>query len=59
MMCYNRTVRNSLWIYDEDGMDGSVIEMQTIEIFGLNDREFEHNYRVDVTDPAIVENLPI
>jgi len=26
------------------------IEKQTIETFGLNDREFKHNYRVDVTE---------
>jgi DNA-directed RNA polymerase II subunit RPB1 len=57
MVCYDGTVRNSLgdlvqWIYGEDGMDGAFIEKQTIETFGLNDREFEHNYRVDVTDLA-------
>lgn len=57
MVCYDGTVRNSLgdlvqWVYGEDGMDGAFIEKQTIETFGLNDREFEHNYRVDVTDPA-------
>lgn len=54
MVCYDGTVRNSLgdliqWIYGEDGMDGAYIEKQTIETFGLNDREFEHNSRVDVT----------
>jgi hypothetical protein len=27
--------------------NGSFIEKQTIEMFGLNDREFEHNYRVE------------
>uniref|UniRef100_A0A8H7YB65 DNA-directed RNA polymerase subunit n=2 Tax=Psilocybe TaxID=71950 RepID=A0A8H7YB65_PSICU len=57
MVCYDGTVRNSLgdliqFVYGEDGMDGAFIEKQTIETFGLNDREFEHNYRVDVTDPA-------
>ena len=31
-------------------MDSAFIEKQTIEAFGLNDREFEHNYRVDVTE---------
>jgi hypothetical protein len=35
-------------------MDGAFIEKQTIETFGLKVREFEHNYRVDVTDPAEV-----
>ncbi|KAL0955363.1 hypothetical protein HGRIS_001611 [Hohenbuehelia grisea] len=54
---YDGTVRNSLgdliqFVYGEDGMDGAFIEKQTIETFGLNNREFEHNYRVDVTDPA-------
>ena len=57
MVSYDGTVRNSLgdliqFIYGEDGMDGAFIEKQTIETFGLNDKEFEHNYRVDVTDPA-------
>lgn len=33
-------------------MDGAFLEKQTTEAFDLNDREFEHNYRVDVTDPA-------
>jgi DNA-directed RNA polymerase II subunit RPB1 len=57
MVCYDGTVRNSLgdliqFVYGEDGMDGAFIEKQTIETFGLSDREFEHNYRVDVTDPS-------
>ncbi|KAF5327379.1 hypothetical protein D9619_003895 [Psilocybe cf. subviscida] len=56
-VCYDGTVRNSLgdliqFVYGEDGMDGAFIEKQTIETFSLNDREFEHNYRVDVTDPS-------
>jgi DNA-directed RNA polymerase II subunit RPB1 len=54
MVCYDGTVRNSLgdlvqFVYGEDGMDGAFIEKQNIETFGLNDKEFEHNYRVDVT----------
>jgi DNA-directed RNA polymerase II subunit RPB1 len=57
MVCYDGTVRNSLgdliqFNYGEDGMDGAFIEKQTIETFGLSHKEFEHNYRVDVTDPA-------
>ncbi|KAF8170369.1 hypothetical protein BJ912DRAFT_1148858 [Pholiota molesta] len=57
MVCYDGTVRNSLgdliqFVYGEDGMDGAYIEKQTIETFGLNNKEFEHNYRVDVTDPS-------
>ncbi|GLB36718.1 putative DNA-dependent RNA polymerase catalyzes the transcription of DNA into RNA using the four ribonucleoside triphosphates as substrates [Lyophyllum shimeji] len=56
-VCYDGTVRNSLgdliqFVYGEDGMDGAFIEKQSIETFGLSDREFEHNYRVDVTDPT-------
>ncbi|KAF9525762.1 hypothetical protein CPB83DRAFT_870741 [Crepidotus variabilis] len=50
MVCYDGTVRNSLedlvqWVYGEDGMDNN-------QNIGLKDHEFEHNYRVDVTDPA-------
>lgn len=57
MVCYDGTVRNSLgdliqFVYGEDGMDGAFIERQNIETFALNNREFEHNYRVDVTDPS-------
>ncbi|KAI0042209.1 beta and beta-prime subunits of DNA dependent RNA-polymerase [Auriscalpium vulgare] len=56
-VCYDGTVRNSLgdliqFVYGEDGMDGAFIERQHIDTFDLNDREFEHNYRVDVTDPS-------
>lgn len=57
MVCYDGTVRNSLgdllqFVYGEDGMDGAFIERQNIETFNLSHKEFEHNYRVDVTDPA-------
>lgn len=57
MVCYDGTVRNSLgdliqFVYGEDGMDGAFIERQNIETFGLSNKEFEHNYRVDVTDPS-------
>ena len=57
MVCYDDTVSNSLgdliqFNYGEDGMDGAFFEKQSIETFGLSNREFEHNYRVDVTDPA-------
>ena len=56
-VCYDGTVRNSLgdliqFVYGEDGMDGAFIERQNIDTFALNDKEFEHNYRVDVTDPS-------
>ncbi|CAL1696999.1 unnamed protein product [Somion occarium] len=57
MVCYDGTVRNSLgdliqFVYGEDGMDGAFIERQNIETFALTDKEFEHDYRVDVTDPS-------
>ncbi|KAA1468311.1 beta and beta-prime subunits of DNA dependent RNA-polymerase [Dentipellis sp. KUC8613] len=56
MVNYDGTVRNSLgdliqFVYGEDGMDGAFIERQHIDTFSLNNQEFEHNYRVDVTDP--------
>ncbi|KAG1718344.1 hypothetical protein EDB19DRAFT_1650590 [Suillus lakei] len=55
MVHYDGTVRNSLgdliqFVYGEDGMDGAFIEHQKIEMFGLDNEAFEHNYRVDVTD---------
>ncbi|KII94419.1 hypothetical protein PLICRDRAFT_36689 [Plicaturopsis crispa FD-325 SS-3] len=57
MVCYDGTVRNSLgdliqFVYGEDGMDGAFIERQNIDTFALNNAQFEHNYRVDVTDPS-------
>jgi hypothetical protein len=33
-------------------MDRAFIEKQSIETFRLSNKEFEHNYRVDVTDPS-------
>lgn len=33
-------------------MDGAFIENQYIETFSVTDKQFEHSYRVDVTDPA-------
>ncbi|KAJ7293955.1 DNA-directed RNA polymerase II, subunit 1, partial [Mycena rebaudengoi] len=55
MVCYDGTVRNSLgdliqFVYGEDGMDGAFIEKQGVDTFALNDEQFRHNYRVDVTD---------
>ena len=57
IVCYDGTVRNSLgdliqFNYGKDGKDGAFIEKQSIKTFGLSNKEFEHNYRVDATDPA-------
>jgi len=57
VVCYDGTVRNSLgdliqFVYGEDGMDGAFIERQNIDTFSLNNKKFEHDYRVDVTDPV-------
>jgi RNA polymerase Rpb1, domain 5/RNA polymerase Rpb1, domain 6 len=55
MVCYDGTVRNSLGdliIYGEGRMDGAFIELQYIETFSVSDKEFEHNYRVNITNPA-------
>ncbi|THH07234.1 hypothetical protein EW146_g9383 [Bondarzewia mesenterica] len=56
MVNYDGTVRNSLgdliqFVYGEDGMDGAFIERQHIDTYGLNNQDFDRNYRVDVTDP--------
>jgi DNA-directed RNA polymerase II subunit RPB1 len=55
MVHYDGTVRNSLgdliqFVYGEDSMDSAFIEHQKIEMFGLDNEAFEHNYRVDATD---------
>lgn len=45
-------------IYGEDKMDSSAFVWQCFHgevkygTFGLNDHEFEHIYRIDVTDPS-------
>jgi DNA-directed RNA polymerase II subunit RPB1 len=58
MASYDGTARNSLgdlvqFVYDEDRMDGAFIERQHIDTFALDHKKlFEHNYRVDVTDPT-------
>ena len=61
MVCYDSTVRNSLgdliqFNYGKDGMDGAFIEKQLIKTFRLSNKEFKHNYHVDIhvdmTDPA-------
>ena len=56
-VCYDGTVHNLLgdliqFVYDEDSMDGMSIERQNIDMFSLNNKEFKHNYQVDVTDPV-------
>ena len=61
MVCHDGMIRNSLgnliqftcqFTYREDRMDGACIESQYIETFGVSDKEFEYNYRVDITNPA-------
>jgi hypothetical protein len=37
------------FLYGEDGMDGAFIKRQNIDMFRLNNEEFEHNYQIDVT----------
>lgn len=57
IVCYDGTMRSSVGdlvqlVYGEDGMDGTFTERQSIQTFALNNREFEHDYRVDATDPS-------
>ncbi|EMD30516.1 hypothetical protein CERSUDRAFT_69783 [Gelatoporia subvermispora B] len=49
MVCYDATVRNLL----ADGTDGAFLERQHFETYALNDREFDYDYRVDVTDRQV------
>ncbi|KAL4064638.1 RNA polymerase II largest subunit [Scleroderma citrinum] len=55
MVHYDRTVCNSLsnlvqLIYSKDGMDGTFIEQQKIDMFVLSNKEFEHKYHIDMMD---------
>ncbi|KAH9893034.1 beta and beta-prime subunits of DNA dependent RNA-polymerase [Xylariomycetidae sp. FL2044] len=52
---YDGTVRNSLgdiiqFIYGEDGLDGTIIEKQTLTIHTLKDSAFDKRYRLDVME---------
>ncbi|KAJ3531878.1 hypothetical protein NM688_g7508 [Phlebia brevispora] len=47
-----KALEDVMFVYGEDGMDSAFIERQNIETFALANREFEHDYRVDVTDPS-------
>ncbi|KAI9348768.1 DNA-directed RNA polymerase II largest subunit [Zopfochytrium polystomum] len=55
MAKYDGTVRNSSgdivqFVYGEDGMDGSKLESQTLEVMRMSDDQFERKYKVDITD---------
>ncbi|KAL4072341.1 hypothetical protein V8B97DRAFT_2040266 [Scleroderma yunnanense] len=55
MVHYNGTMCNSLGnlvqlIYGKDGMDGTFIRQQKIDMFVLSNKEFEHKYCIDVMD---------
>lgn len=55
MVKYDGTVRNSLgdvvqFLYGEDGLDGSFIEAQNVDILKCSDKKFEQMFRVDVTN---------
>ncbi|OCF37907.1 DNA-directed RNA polymerase II subunit RPB1 [Kwoniella heveanensis BCC8398] len=50
---YDGTVRNSTgdviqFLYGEDGMDGSAMEKQSLDIIRLSNRAFERRYKIDV-----------
>lgn len=56
MAKYDGTVRNSLgdivqFVYGEDGLDGSHIEAQRVDIIACSDKQFEKKFRVDLMDP--------
>ncbi|KAF2033220.1 beta and beta-prime subunits of DNA dependent RNA-polymerase [Setomelanomma holmii] len=53
MVKYDGTVRNSLgdiieFIYGEDGLDGGIIERQSMDAITNSDAEFETMYKMDV-----------
>lgn len=53
MVCYDRTVRNSLghiiqFLYGEDGLDAVAIERQTMPHILLSEREFKNRYSYDL-----------
>ncbi|KAF2268234.1 beta and beta-prime subunits of DNA dependent RNA-polymerase [Lojkania enalia] len=53
MVKYDGTVRNSMgdiieFVYGEDGLDGTCIENQRVDIINCSHAQFEKRYRVDV-----------
>ena len=58
MAKYDGTVRNSLgdivqFVYGEDGLDGSHIESQRLDIIVCSDEQFEKKFRIDLMDPNL------
>jgi len=56
MVRYDGTVRNSVgdvvqFLYGEDGLDGCMVEGQTLATLRLPDKRFERFYKLDVLDP--------
>ena len=56
MAKYDGTVRNSLgdvvqFVYGEDGLDGSHIEQQRVDVITCSDEQFDNKFRVDLMDP--------
>jgi len=56
MAKYDGTVRNSLgdivqFVYGEDGLDGTHIEPQRVDVITCSDKQFEKRFRVDLMDP--------
>ncbi|KAF2112045.1 hypothetical protein BDV96DRAFT_498377 [Lophiotrema nucula] len=53
MVKYDGTVRNSMgdiveFVYGEDGLDGSHIEQQSVDVINCSHKRFEQRFRVDV-----------
>ncbi|KAJ9111879.1 hypothetical protein QFC20_002467 [Naganishia adeliensis] len=53
MVCYDGTVRNSSgdvlqMLYGEDGMDGAMMERQTLDTLKLGKDDFKRRYKVDL-----------
>ncbi|EDK37008.1 hypothetical protein PGUG_01105 [Meyerozyma guilliermondii ATCC 6260] len=56
MVHYDGTTRNSLgdiiqFVYGEDGVDGTQVESQSVDVIPGTDESFERRYRVDLLDP--------
>ena len=59
---YDATVRNSLgdiiqFVYGEDGMDGCLIEKQSLDTFEMNNDKFEHAFRLQVRQTDLLRRL--
>ncbi|KRY70126.1 DNA-directed RNA polymerase II subunit RPB1, partial [Trichinella pseudospiralis] len=62
MVAYDGTVRNATGQlvqlrYGEDGLDGAMVEFQSLPSLKLSDEKFREKYRLDLTDERLLRKI--